>query len=817
MIKNYFKIAFRALWRSKVHSSINIIGLSLGIACCILIVLFVRDELTFDRFHSKAKDIYRVYALEDWGENQKFFDTATPFPMGPALKDNLQEVEGMVRINNIGPQLKIGNDLYTETCTIAGADFFNVFDFEIVRGDKETPLNGQSNLVLTEETAKRLFGNEDAINKTVSLQLGDRFEEFTIKAIVKNPPINSSIQFTMLISDLNYTRLYNERVLTSAWFNITPETYVLLKEGTDPKKLESKFPSIFKPLVGEPDFTKSKYFVGLQPLTSIHLDTEFPAAMAPVSDPRYSYILSGIALLILIVACINFVTLSVGRSMKRAKEVGIRKVVGAMRKQLIFQFVGEAVIITAIALIAGILLSVLNLPLFNDLSGKQLAMAPDSFMAILLLSLVVIIGLFAGSYPAFVLSGFKPVAILKGTFQPGNNKQRLRKVLVGIQLVLSIFLISSTLLMKQQLTFLQEKNLGFDKEQLAVVQLNVNGGGRIRERIPKGFEQAEQFKIELAKIPQIASVCGSSHDFGQGAWMDLGYTDDNGVYRTFKFNTVDDDFIPTLKIELAAGRNFSQDQPADQRRSIIVNEAFVKSYGWKDAIGKRLPGKNFQEHEIIGVVKDFNFASLYTKVEPMVLAMDVMIGFSGAENFNSQNSPVPKLLIRIHPGNASATIDQIKGVWDKLTGGEEFAFSFVDQALDAQYKNDKNLGKIVSIATILAIVIGSLGLYGLASLAMQNRTKEISIRKVLGATERSLLILLSKDYIFLILISLMISIPLTWYFMNDWLATFEYRVTIGADVFVLAGGISLIIALVTISYQAIKTAWSQPADTLKYE
>jgi putative ABC transport system permease protein len=817
MFKNYFKIAFRALWRSKVHSSINIIGLSLGIACCILIVLFVKDELTFDRFHSKAENIYRVYALEDWGENQQFFDTSTPFPMGPALKDNLQEVEGMVRINNIGPQIKIGNDLYTETVTIVGTDFFKVFDFEVLSGNRETALNGQSNVLITEETAKRFFGNDDPINKSISMQIGDLFEEFNVKAVVKTPPINSSIQFSILISDLNYTRLYNERVLTSAWFNITPETYVLLKEGTDSKALESKFPSIFKPLVGEPDYTKSKYFVGLQPLTSIHLDTKFPAALAPVSDPRYSYILSAIALLILIVACINFVTLSIGRSMKRAKEVGIRKVVGAMRKQLIFQFVGEAVIITVFALFIGILLATLNLPLFNDLSGKQLSMAPDAFMGIVLLSLIVIIGLFAGSYPAFVLSGFKPVSILKGSFQTGNNKQRLRKMLVGVQLVLSIFLISSTLLMKQQLNFLQEKNLGFDKEQLAVVQLNVNGGGRLRERIPKGFEQAEQFKIELAKIPQIASVCGSSHDFGQGAWMDLGYTDDNGTYRTFKFNTVDDDFIPTLKIDIAAGRNFSQDQPADQRRSIIVNESFVKSYGWTDAIGKRIPGKNFQEHEIIGVVKDFNFASLYTKVEPLVLAMDPMIAFSGSENFNTSNSPLPKLLIRLHPGNASGTIDQIKTVWDKITGGEEFTFSFVDQALNAQYLNDQNLGKMVSIATILAMVIGSLGLYGLASLAMQNRTKEISIRKVLGATEQSLLILLSKDYVFLILISLLISVPMTWYFMNDWLATFEYRVKIGPDVFLLAGGISLAIALVTISYQAIKTAWTQPADTLKYE
>lgn len=817
MFRNYLKIAFRALWRSKAHSAINIIGLSLGIACCILIVLFVKDELTFDRFHSKAKNIYRVYAKEDWGENQQFFDTSTPFPMGPALKDNLQEVEHMVRINAIGPQIKVGSQLFTDQVTIAGTSFFKVFDFEIVRGEKETALNSQSNVLLTEDIAKRFFGTTDPIDKPISIQLGDRFEEFTVKAIVKSPPINSSISFSIIISDLNYSRLYNERTLTSAWFNITPETYVLLREGVDPKKLEAKFPSIFKPLLGEENFTKSKYFVGLQPLTSIHLDTSFPQAAAPVSDPKYSYILSGIALLILLVACINFVTLSVGRSIRRAKEVGIRKVVGAMRRQLIFQFIGEAVIITFIALFTGILLALLNLPLFNDLSGKQLTISPDGFMFTVLMTLVLVIGLFAGSYPAFVLSGFKPVSILKGTFQTGNNKQNLRKILVGIQLVLSIFLISSTLLMRKQLYFLQHKNLGFDREQLAVVQLNVTGGGRLRDRIPKGFEQAEQFKTALVRLPQVASVCASSHDFGNGNWMNIGYTDDNGTYRTFDYNTIDDDYINTLKMEIAAGRNFSRDNPSDKRRSIIVNQAFATAYGWTDAIGKRIPGKNFQEHEIIGVVKDFNYSSLYTKVQPLVLAMDHMIVFSGIENINTANSPIPKLLIRLHPGNASATIDQIKSIWDNITGGEEFAFSFVDQALDAQYRNDQNLGKIVGIATLLAIVIGSLGLYGLASLAMQNRTKEISIRKVLGATERSLLILLSKDYIYLILISLVISVPVTWYWINNWLSSFEYRVTIGAETFLIAGGISLMIALLTISYQAIKTAWSQPADTLKYE
>ncbi|HEY0654928.1 MAG TPA: ABC transporter permease [Chryseosolibacter sp.] len=816
MLKNYLKIAFRSLWRSKAHSLINIVGLSIGIACCVLIALFVKDELTFDRFHSNAGRIYRAYVIEDWGVNQQFIDITTPFPLGPALKENLQEVEFMVRRNNIGTQVRIDDKLFSESATIVGVDFLEMFDFELIEGEKTDILRDASAVLLTEEMAKRFFGEQDAVGRTLSMLIGEKFEEFSVKGVLRDPPMNSSIRFGIVMSDLNYPKLYSERALTSGWFNITPETYVMLKEGADPAEVSKKFPSIFKPLLGD-DYEKSKYFVGLQPLTKIHLDTSLPAGIAPVSDPKYSYILSAIAILILVVGCINFVTLSIGRSLKRSKEVGIRKVAGAQRQQLVFQFIGEAMIITILALTIGMALSYLCLPIFNDLSGKTLRFPMDGFLLLMSLALVAIIGMFAGSYPAFVLSSFRPIAVLKGALQTGSSKQTLRKVLVGVQLVLSIFLISSTLLMRDQLQFLQEKNLGFNKEQLAVIQLNVSSGRGIRERVPKGFEQAEQFKMELARLPQIISVSASSHDFGNGNWVNMGFTDDKSVYRTFNYNTIDDDFIGAMNIEVVAGRNFSDEIPSDKRRSLIVNEAFARMFGWSDPVGKKIPGKNFEDHEIIGMVKDFNYQSLYTKVEPLVMGMDPATILSGIENINMQNSPIPKLFIRLKPGNASATLAEIEKIWDKITGGEEFTFQFVDESLNAQYRSDQNLGKIVSLTTLLAILIGSLGLYGLASLAMQNRTKEISIRKVLGASEQSLLILLSKDYVILIGASLLISIPITWYLMKDWLSTFEYRIDIDAGVFLLSGGISLAIALMTISYEAVKTAWSQPAKTLKYE
>lgn len=815
MIKNYLKITFRSLIRSKTHSIINILGLGLGIACCILIVLFVKDEWTFDTFHSKADRIYRVWAREDYGKDEVFFYTVTPFPMGPNLKDNFEEVEYHVRINNIGPQVKVGDDLYSETVTIGGQHFFELFDFKLLAGETREALKGMSNVVITKKMASKYFGDVDPINKVISIQLGEAFEEFAVKAVVQNMPTNSSIKFDILISDLNYPKLYSERALTSAWFNITPETYVLLRSGVDVPQLEKKMGTFMLSVLGD-DFD-AKYELGLQPLTDIHLNTYYPVGLAPVSNPKYSNILAAIALLILLVACINFVTLSVGRSIKRAKEVGIRKVVGAERKHLIFQFIGEAVIVTIISLVVGGIFAFLSMPLFNDLSGKQLILELNGFMLLVALCTILIIGLLAGSYPAFVLSGFRPVSILKGNITSGSSKQGLRKILVGIQLVLAIFLISSTLVMRNQLDYLQNKDMGFNKEQLMVIQLNVPGNFRLIERIQKGFENAQPFKNELSKVNGVSEVFTASHDFGNGGWTNIGFTDEKDVYRTFNLNVIDADYIPSMKMEMTAGRNFSEENTSDSRRSVIVNEALVKQYSLADPIGKRLPGANFEDNEIIGVVKDFNYSSLYAGVEPLVLVMDAKVIASGIENIGIDNNPTPKLFVRLQPGNMSNTIDAIKNVWDRMTNSEEFAFTFVDQAMAQQYRNDQNLGKIISIATLLAIIIGSLGLYALASLAMQNRTKEISIRKVMGATEQSLLTLLTKDYIYLIGISLLISIPVTFYTMSSWLESFEYRVGISWQVFVLAGGVSLLVALLAISYQAIKTAWSQPAKTLKCE
>jgi len=816
MLRNYFKTAIRSLWHTKLHAAINVFGLSVGVLCCTLIALFVKDEWTFDTFHEKAGRIFRVWVREDWGPNQQFTNTVTPFPLGPALRDNFQEVEQQVRINKIGTQVKVGDHHFSEFLTFGGQNFFDVFDFNISMGNREV-LKSANTIVINAFTAHKYFGTDSPIGKIISIQLGEGFEDFVVGAVVTNLPHNSSIRFALLISDLNYQKLYSAELINNDWFDVTPETYMLLREGVDPKVLERKFPSVLITAMGKEDYEKSKYTAGLQPITSIHLGTDLPVGIADVSDPKYSYILSAIALLVLVVACINFVTLAVGRSAQRAKEVGIRKVAGAYRQQLMLQFTGEAIILTAMAIVLGVAMSVIALPLFNDLSGKGLTMRPDFFLFATACALLIVIGIMAGSYPAFVLSGIRPIATLKGYVGTGNSKQGLRKVLVGVQLVLSIFLISSTLIMRRQLDFLRHKNLGFDKEQLLVVPVIAPRGARLVDRIISGFERAEIFKTELARIADIASVGGSSYDFGTGDWTNVGYTDDQGNYRTFNVNFVDDDYIPTLRMELISGRNFSDAVPGDAKRAVIINEAFAKEYEWTDPIGKILPGKKFPGHEVIGVVKDFNYESLYRKVAPLMLTMNPMVPLAGAENVNMGFPPIPKLMIRLKAGSAMEALEKIEAVWQKLTGGEEFSFTFVDEALDRQYRTDQNLGRIVTIATSLALLMGGLGLYALATLAMQNRTKEISIRKVLGATEKSLLALLYSDYLFLVSVSLVLSIPLTWYLMREWLQSFEYRIAVGWEAFALSGVLSLIIMALAVGHQAIKIAWSRPAETLKYE
>ena len=813
MIKHQIVIAIRALWNHKIHSLINVAGLAMAVAVTTLAALFVHDEWTFDQFHSKADRIFRVWVKEDWGENRKYFNVATPFAMGPALTENFAEVERQVRIHKMGTQVKAGDRQFTETLTIAGRDFFDVFDFEVISGTRNA-LQTADGIVLTAFVAQKYFGNADPIGRPLSVELGEGFAEFTVKAVVKNLPANSSVRFYLLISDLNYPKLMSQQAMTPGWFNVTPETYVLLRPGVVAPDLQQRFPKVFRTLIGEEDFERSHYEVGLQPLTDIHLNTSFPAELAKVSDPRYSYILGGVALLVLAVACINFVTMSIGRTITRSREVGVRKAAGASRGQIMRQFTGEALVVTTVSVISGLIVARLCLPLFNDLADKRLTLQVNLLTFVSSCVLLLTIGILAGSYPALVLSRLKPADVLKGKLT-GTARQRLRQTLVTIQLALSIFLVGTSLIMTRQLDLLQHKDLGFDKSHLVVMQLNVPRSGGLANRVQLGFEKAKILKAELQRLRSVQGVCAASHDFANGTWAEIGFTDDLGVYRAFNLNTVDEQYIPLLKMEFSRGRNFLAGNEADARRGMIINEACAAALGMKHPIGMRLPGKAFGDHEIIGVVKDFNFQSLHSGVTPLVMVMDPRIVTAGAENVSIGNTPVPKVFVRIDGDDIQTSLADIQSVWAKFSPDEEFKYSFVDIALENQYQSDYNLNRIMKITTGLAVFIVSLGLYALVSLAMQARMREVSIRKVMGASIQSLLVLLSRNYFLLVVIASAVSVPFTLYMANTWLETFAYRVDVGWDVFIQAMLIGLTLCAAAIGARVLHATRVSPAKTLK--
>ncbi len=814
MLINYLKIAFRNLMKAKLLSFINIFGLALGIGSTILLALFVIDEVSFDTFYSRSDRIYRVWTVGKQGPRESI-NTSSPFSMGKQLAENYEEIEKHTVLTSYNDEVEKDGISFNENINIASPDFFEIFDLKVLGGSSEQAFADPKNVVITQEMAEKYFGSTDIIGSTMVIGVGGQQVDFAVKAVIENVPGNSSIQFDILISDHYLKDIFPERMLTS-WFMITGESYVLLADGVSPETAESKFSSLVEQVLGE-RLENMEYEIHLQPLTDIHLNTELPAANATVSDPKYITILSGIAILILVIAGINFISLSLGRSLSRAKEIGIRKSIGAGKQQLIYQFIGEALVISLLATILGAFLAIMGLPIFNELSGKSLQIQFSVQNIILLGGIGIFVGVVAGIYPAFIMAGFNTVKILKGKVEVGSGKQRLRMVLVTGQFALSIFLITTTLIMKQQLSYLQNKNLGYDQENVVTIPISVPESRGLRDVVSNGITKARKLQQYLEGNPNIISSAISSHTFEPGSWTQIGWMDEQENRYNFYFNTVTENYIPTLGIEMVAGRNFSKSNAADERRSIIVNEAFVKEFNLENPIGARLPGEEFDDNEIIGVVRDFHIQSLHVKIAPLVLARNVNLGFSGAHSVNVGSDASPKLAVRIAAGKTQEAIASIQDKWNEVYSGEPFDYQFIDENLKNQYTSEANLGKIISGATILAVFIGCLGLFGLSTLTMTSRLREVSIRKVLGASVKNLLLSLNKGFVILIILSIVVASPFTYYAMSEWLAAFEYKIEISPIIFLLAGAIAMMVSLLTVSYQSLRAIHTNPAQVLRME
>jgi len=783
MLKNYFKIAFRNIKKYKSYSIINIIGLSIGIACTIMILLWISDELSFDRFHENADHIYRVVNI-DYTTNKTFHSWLTPPPLAPALKENFPEIVNAARYryrrNNL---VKYGEQHSKETGAFTDPAIFEIFTFHFIHGNPQTALADPNSIVITEKMAHKYFQKENPINQILNVE---NLIELKVTGVIADMPPNSEFQFDFITPLINLNEFYGIKDFIDNWRLFGFQTFVLLPEGVSVPELNQKIAGFH-----EKNDPSHKVKLYLQPLKEVHLH-----ALGGGGKIIYVYSFSLIALFILIIACINFTNLATARSAKRAKEVGLRKVVGANRLNIIKQFFGESILLSIIALFLALIIVELFLPAFNNLTAKQLRLNLFSNTHILSLIVITLItGLIAGSYPALFLSAFQPAHVLKAPlFKSALSQGRLRKILVVIQFSLSIILIICSLLVSNQLEYIRNKNLGFEKANLVFLPLN-----------DQLIDKYETVREELLRNPAITSVTTSSVLLGTQTNLSEIQADwegkDDSKKIGFHVVSVEFDFIKTFQMEIIEGRDFCEEITYDWQ-NVIINEEAVKQMGLENPVEKRFSVFG-GEGKIIGVVKNFHLTSLHDRIEPIILTF--------CDNWNHH------LVARINTDNVPEVIHYLKDVYEKCAPDFVFEYHFLDEDFEQLYRSEQRMGQLFKYFTLLAIFISCLGLFGLAAFTTEQRTKEIGIRKVLGASITSILTLLSKDITKWILIANIIAWPTAWFVMSKWLERFAYRIPIDVGTFFLAGFLVVLIALLTVSYQSIKAALTNPVNSLKYE
>ncbi|MCP4726120.1 MAG: FtsX-like permease family protein, partial [bacterium] len=764
MLKNYLKTAMRRIVRNKVTSFINIFGLSIGIAITLLIYLFVNDEYSFDHFHENADNIYRIWTYTDHPDHGTFNSSSTPIILADDLKRLYPEIEHVVRISDETLVIKKGDLVFRERVTNVDPGFFATFSFPVLRGNDTDPLHDLNSIVLTREMAQKYFGEEDPIGKTLIIRRGGMFqpateEEYEVSAVIDNLKNSSSISLNIIVTYKKFMDNTSENMLTNYYVK-NPVTFLKIKPNTDIDVFRQKLLDFDKNIDQKLDEGIEVEY-RLEELKDVHLNTEFSSdSQIKTSDSFYSYILAGLGGVILLIACINYMTLSIGLSTKKYKEVGIRKVMGAFRPELIKQFIGETLLSGMIAFFTGFTIAVFLLPLFNEMSGKIMIMSLNPDFAVFIFVLLFLIGIIAGSYPAFIQSGFDPIRIFRGTAKSGR-KNYLSKSLVVIQFSLSIFLIVLTIVFQRQLNFISEKDLGFDQERLIELELNSTWSNDV--------QLVERLRNEIINNDRILNVAAAEISYGllkgRYPWLRLGFKDNTGVQKTFRFNQVGYDYLETMGIELVMGRNFSREFGSDPADAVIINEAAVKYFNLRDPLNKRINRMGTDNMTIIGVVKDFHFDSIHGEIDPLTLSMtgdfinwDNINQFRGAraEKFNFA-------VIRISEGDIQPVLGLIEESWKKVSPNSPFEITFVDDTIQAFYESEQKWGKIINYASVFAIGIACLGLFGLSLITVQERIKEIGIRKVLGSSESRLISLLSKDLLILVFIANIISWPLAWY------------------------------------------------------
>ncbi|MGF6849680.1 putative ABC transport system permease protein [Chitinophaga sp. W3I9] len=799
MLRNYLKIAIRSLAQNKIYSLINIAGLTIGLTCAMLILLYVKDEVSFDRFHKKSASIYRIVSrVVVNGTEQRF--SSTGLLQGPRFSRNVSGIKSFVRVQDGRADLKKGAEVESRDLLFVDANFLSVFTFPLIDGDAQSCLKDPHSVVLTKEEAKKQFGTENAVGKILMLRENEKFVPYQVTAVTENCPQNSTIEFKILLpiketqADLNN----NEN-----WFSYYLNTFVELDDNADPNSVAQQMQRFYvkdasatmkamNTRFGQPDNSRLETY-SLQPFLNIHLSKDLSAqnGLQKASNPVYAYILSGIALFVLLIANINFVNLTVSRSVRRAKEIGIRKAIGSDRRQLIIQFLGESFVLCAIAFALAIILAQLALPLFNDLSNKKLAISYlfDFKLLAGYFALFLLTGLLAGFYPAIILSGYKPVETLYSRFTLKGNGG-LQKSLVVFQFTLAAFLIIATFTIYSQFNYLTKAELGYDDRDIIIVNKD-----------NMSHQEAAVFKHELLSYPDIAYVAPKN-----GGYWGTAAKLDNDSSINFAWETVDESYLATLKIPLVKGRNFSVDYPGDSVHAVLVNETFVKEAGWKDPIGKSVVF-NFQNnktYEVIGVVKDHHFTTLNEKIRAQLFTM-------------SNSNPYGIFYIKIRPNTATRSLKYIETKFRSFFPFSPYTYVFKNELNQRNYESEARWKQIIFFGAVLTIFISCIGLFGLSVLSAEKRTKEIGIRKVLGASVQNIAAALSLEFVRLVIIALIIAIPLAWLAGVKWLENYPYRITMGWSLFGWAGMLVLLIAMCTVSFQAVKAALANPVKSLRSE
>jgi putative ABC transport system permease protein len=799
MLKNLFKIAIRNILKDKTYSAINVLGLTIGITCSMFLLMYILDELSYDRYHENADNIYRVISNIKEPDNA-FTWAVAQIPLGEELRDNYPEVKNAVRFFGTSTTLyKNGDKQFNEAdFFLVDSTVFDMFSYEFINGDPATALDNPFSIVLTEKVAIKYFGSATAALGQ-SLQ-NKQNEEFKVTGVMKDVPMNSHFRFDALIS--RNTRPNNQ----GSWGNFGVFTYIQLPAGYDLSKMYTSLDKVIKEKVNpifEQFNIKIKY--ELQKITDIHLHSKIQDEAEAGGDISYIYIFGAVAIFMLLIACINYMNLATARSANRAKEVGVRKVMGSQRFQLISQFLTESVVIALISLVVSLVLIYALLPGFNFMANKEL---PFSYVLqtpiiLSLIGVVLFVGVVGGSYPAFYLSGFNPVTVLKGKLASKGGTVIFRKVLVVLQFAISIFMLISTLLVFDQLQFLRNKDLGFDKERVVRLELNEN---ELREK-------SQVLVDRLKQVKEVAGVGMANSSPGQGIGKLLLKVEDNEGKlsdRGVDLYSADFDFVRTMGMKIVAGRDFSRDVPSDTTYAVLVNESMVKRMSWTDPIGKKFifqgggPDNTDIEKRVVGVVKDYHQNSLYDAIEPLMILLDRRNNF---------------VFVRTEEGDVRESLDAVEKAWREIFPGYAFEYNFLDQDFNSQYKADEKRSQIFTIFSGLTILIACLGLLGLAAFTTEQRTKEIGVRKVIGASANSLVILVSKEFFLLVGIGMLLAFPFAWYVTQSWLQNFAYRINLNGEwlTFIVSALIAFLITLITVGYHVMRAAAANPVKSLRDE